>query len=418
MKRLITLLLLAVATVDEALCQISLQTYRDSVYKASVELRNAEQGILKAEATERLRRTAMLPSLSTDGSFSKSFRQSGDNELWGFSITPQITQTIYGAGARAAHRQARSLLCSALYDNDDVLLSMRYAADFAYWNLSAMQLYMAASNEYVRIIKSLYDVVKERFAEGYAAKSDMLQVEARLLDAEYSQIAARNNYQQAVNRFNNLRGVFDSSITRIDLRQSIVDSIDMPRRVTVETIYERRPDILSAESRLIAAEFGISRTKATYNPKINAGISGSWQTFSPNASGKTFLDAAVKVGVNIPIFHWNERRYAVSSAVSDAEVASNNLQQLQEDVVMEEADAWSALMSSYSQMQSSLHNLSIAGENLSISTFSYNEGQATVLDVLQAQMSWIQIYTNAITARFNYAIAVSEYQLISGAEVE
>jgi outer membrane protein TolC len=69
-------------------------------------------------------------------------------------------------------------------------------------------------------------------------------------------------------------------------------------------------------------------------------------------------------------------------------------------------------------MQSSLHNLSIAGENLSISTFSYNEGQATVLDVLQAQLSWIQIYTNAITARFNYAVAVSEYQLVSGAEME
>ena len=69
-------------------------------------------------------------------------------------------------------------------------------------------------------------------------------------------------------------------------------------------------------------------------------------------------------------------------------------------------------------MQSSLHNLSIAGENLSISTYSYNEGQATVLDVLQAQISWIQIYTNAITARFNYAVAVSEYQLVTGFGIE
>jgi outer membrane protein TolC len=69
-------------------------------------------------------------------------------------------------------------------------------------------------------------------------------------------------------------------------------------------------------------------------------------------------------------------------------------------------------------MQSSLHNLSIAGENLSISTYSYREGQATVLDVLQAQISWIQIYTNAITARFNYAIAVSEYNLVTALDVE
>lgn len=418
MKRLIPLIILLVIAIPKARCQISLQSYRDSVYMASVEIQNAEQTILKADATERLRWTAMLPSVSADGSFSKSFRHSGDNKLWGFSLTPQITQTIYGSGARAAHQQARNLLCSAIFDNQNVMMAMRYTADYAYWNLSAMQLYMAATNEYVRIIKSLYDVVKERFNNGYAAKSDMLQVEARLLDAEFSQIAARDNYQQAVNRFNNLRGVFEPDITRVELAESIVDSITMPQRISVEAIRERRPDILSAKSRMRAAEFGISRTRATYNPKINAGIGGSWQTFSPNSSGRTFLDAAIKLGVNIPIFHWNERRYAVNGAESDAAIAANNVTQLEEDVVMEEADAWSSLTSSYSQMQSSLHNLSIAGENLSISTFSYNEGQATVLDVLQAQLSWIQIYTNAITARFNYAVAVSEYQLVSGAEME
>ena len=81
----------------------------------------------------------------------------------------------------------------------------------------------------------------------------------------------------------------------------------------------------------------------------------------------------------------------------------------------EEADGWSALASSRAQMLSSLHNLKIAGENLDISTYSYNEGQATILDVLQAQLSWIQIYTNAITAQFNYAVAVAAYERITAA---
>ena len=419
MIRLFSLLSILLFVAQTARCQISLQSYRDSVYAASQELMNSEQALLKAEATERQRHTAMLPSLSADGGFSKTFRRSADNHLWGFSISPQITQTIYGSGARAAFRQARSLAVSALHDSQNVLLNMRYVADFAYWNVSAMQLYMGATNEYVKIILSLYNVVKERFSEGYAAKSDMLQVEARLSDAEFSQIAARNNYQVAINRFNNLRGVEvsqseDSLARRIELSQSIIDSIPMPQRISIETIYAHRPDVQSANARLRAAEFGVQRTKASFNPKINAGVSGSWQTFTPNSTNRTFCDAAITLGVNIPIFHWNERRYAVSSAQTDVAVAFNNLEQIQEDIVMQEANAWSALMSSYSQMQSSLHNLSIAGENLSISTYSYNEGQATVLDVLQAQISWIQIYTNAITARFNYAIAVSEYNLVTG----
>ena len=90
--------------------------------------------------------------------------------------------------------------------------------------------------------------------------------------------------------------------------------------------------------------------------------------------------------------------------------------QIYDGIAREEADGWSALATSYSQVQSSMYNLKIAGENLSISTYSYKEGQATVLDVLQAQISWLQIYTNAITARYNYAVAVSAYERITAAE--
>ena len=100
-------------------------------------------------------------------------------------------------------------------------------------------------------------------------------------------------------------------------------------------------------------------------------------------------------------------------ARSDVRRAENGVEQLRRDAAEQEADGWSAMTSSYSQIQSSLHNLAIAAENLSISTYSYQEGQATVLDVLQAQISWLQLYTNAITARFNYAVAVSDYHRIT-----
>ncbi len=37
----------------------------------------------------------------------------------------------------------------------------------------------------------------------------------------------------------------------------------------------------------------------------------------------------------------------------------------------------------------------------------------TILDVMQAQLSWIQIYTNAIRAHYSYAVAVSDYRRIT-----
>ena len=408
----ILLLIITATTISIASAQISLEEYRSCVLDSSTEVANATVEIEKAGSTIKRERTNFLPSISADGEFSKTFRRDEDNKLWGFSINPQISQTIYDGGAiRAAWKQAHSSYESTKYLAEDIKLAMCFEADFAYWQVSATQLYWEATNKYIEIIKSLYNVVKQRYSEGYVAKSDLLQVEARLSDAEFSLIATRQNYEQAVHLFNNLRGEHEP--TAVVLSQSIIDSIAMPQRILFAEIIIRRPDVSAAEWALKSAEYGVNITRAAYNPTINAGIGGSWQTFSPNPSGKTYCDAAVMVGVSVPIFHWGERRHAVAEAKADERIAFNLWEQVRDDIEQEEADGWSALQSSYAQMQSSLRNLEIAGENLDIATYSYNEGQATVLDVLQAQISWIQIYTNAITARFNYAVAVSAYMRLT-----
>ncbi|CUO04778.1 type I secretion outer membrane protein%2C TolC family [Alistipes finegoldii] len=76
-------------------------------------------------------------------------------------------------------------------------------------------------------------------------------------------------------------------------------------------------------------------------------------------------------------------------------------------------NGWTALVNSRAQVDATEQSLRIAGENLDISTYSYGEGLSTILDVLQAQLSWIQLYTNAIKAHYNYAVAVSDYLRIT-----
>lgn len=395
--------------------QISLSAYRDSVAGYDWRVKNAAVESERNYEIMRQEYTSFLPRVSAAGSFAKTFHRMGDNELWSFSLQPRVVQTVYGGGGvKAAYRRAASGYEGALFDEEFTRLEVRYAADFAYWGLSAQALFLRAVEEYVGIIESLYRVVERRFDEGYIAKSDLLQVETRLSEARFDLITARRSYDEALHAFNILRGAAGDE--PVSLSQSIVDSISMPERVPLSVIAARRPDLLSAEAAVRSAEYGVEVARASYNPQLNVGVGGSWQTYVPNASGRTYLDASLMVELNIPIFHWGERRHAVASAAADVRRSMNVTGQIYDDMAREEADGWSALATSRSQVQSSLRNLEIAGENLSISTYSYKEGQATVLDVLQAQISWLQIYTNAITARYNYAVAVSAYERITAAE--
>ena len=79
-----------------------------------------------------------------------------------------------------------------------------------------------------------------------------------------------------------------------------------------------------------------------------------------------------------------------------------------------EHDGWTNIERTWQRVVAAQESMTIAEENLEISTFAYNEGQTTILDVLQAQISWLQTYRNMLAAHYDYQMAVAEYRYIVG----
>lgn len=145
-------------------------------------------------------------------------------------------------------------------------------------------------------------------------------------------------------------------------------------------------------------------------PRLSAGVQGVWNSLSPNFSGETEVDGLTFLRLSVPIFHWGERRRTV--AVSQAAFRSAQYAERQkvDDLTLAISSAWTNITEAAIQIEIAQANLDVAGENLSLNTFSYNEGQLAVLDVISSQISWIQAYTNVITAHFNEKVAISAYR--------
>lgn len=409
---LISALAASLAAFGPATAQIALEEYRGEVAAYSRQLKIAASGSAAASGELGRARTGYLPSLSLDGSFTKTFHRYEGIEPWTFSVLPQVVQTLYGGGSvRATVRQAELGYDIALCEEAFTRLDVRYAADYAYWNLSAVELYAASMREYVSIIRSLKRVVDRRFAEGYTSRSDVLMIDARLSEAEYTLVSVEQNYEVALHNFNILCGA--DPLRRVTLAGSIRDSLPMPERMGAGEAVARRPDHTAAQLRTEQAAAAVRLARAPYNPHVSVGVGGSWQPYTPNQTGATTVDGSVFVKVSLPIFHWGERRRAVSAARALQTQQEWSAAQRYDEIVREEMNGWTALVQSHAQVAASEESLRIAGENLTLSTYSYGEGQATILDVLQAQLSWIQIYTNAIKAHFSYATAVSDYLRIT-----
>ena len=280
------LILSALLAFVPAAAQTSLGDYRQAVTEYSWELKVAASKSDAASETMGQARTGYLPRLSLDGSFTATVHHYDGLERWNFSVLPQLVQTVYGGGAvRAAYKQAELGYDIALCDEEFTQLDVRYAAEYTYWNLSAMELYAASMRQYVNIIRSLKEVVDRRFAEGYIAKGDVLMIDARLSEAQYGLVSAERNYTVALHNFNILRGT-DPDLA-VELAQGIRDSLPQPARLLPDEVLGRRPDYMAARLRSEQADAGIRAARAPFNPQVSVGIGGSWQPYFPNRTGAT-----------------------------------------------------------------------------------------------------------------------------------
>lgn len=409
-KILTTLLLLCTVQLR---AQISLEEYREQVVDFSLSLRLYDERIASAEASYELAQRSLMPSLSIDGSFQQLIESNTTNKSWGFNVSPKITQVIYdGGGLRATVKRADIERDIELCDNLYTLSEVEYAAEYAYWNLMAMGEYLDITNEYYNTITALEEVVEMRYREGYVSKGDWLMMQTRLSEAIYSKTASQESYIVAIHNFNILRGEVDIN-KKVELTTHISSS-PPPKRVPLNQVLNQRADYTSLLLSEEYAQKGIALAKSSYNPSLSIGVMGVWQPYLPNITGKTYLSGVVALDISIPIFNFGARYKAVDVAKRTYNQSQINTSILSLEITKEESNAWTTLSTQYAQMNHSNKSLTIASENLEISTYSYQEGLTTILDVMAAQVSWLQLYSNAIAAEFAYMVAVAEYRKVSG----
>lgn len=396
-----------------ARAQITLADYIESVSAYSHELEDKSLAMQGAREGELAAKRDYLPMFDLAREMNIDMRNPAIGRRWNWLTRLDVSQPIFRGGAvRAAAKRAELAYDIAELDHMTTQLFVRYTAEVAYWSLSRAEGYLDAMENYVSIVGSLRSVVAERYGEGYISKSDLLQVESRLSDAEYQLSEARQRRDIALHNFNTLVGA--EPMTSVTLAESIFVDANMPMRESVANILGRHPDYKASHLAVDDAFWGIRAARAKFLPQIEVGVYGLLQPSTPHVKGGGLhLDGGALLSFSTPIYHFGQRKHVVSAARSDYLRRVNAVEGVADRITLDESDTWSNLCATRERVQAIDKNLEIASENLTISTYSYHEGLATVLDVLQAQLSWLQIYTNAIEARYDYAIAIAAYRYVA-----
>ena len=397
---------------------LTVEEYRAKVLDYNQDIKQSREAVKAAIYALKGVKTGFFPKLQLSGNYSYQvedveFMQGVDLKHNNYSAEAALSQNVY-AGSMVRKQQEAAKLQKAIARLGEELTTdnIVYAADVSYWTLAANESLFYISQEFVLIVKELDGIVQKRFDEGAISKTDLLMVKTRLKEAELQESTRNMNYQTAMQSFKIMMGV------PLEEKWVIIDSIQKPVIVpglqSLEVALKRRADyqIAVQDFNLTKQQTKIIRSK--YLPQLAVGVKETWGTPLINVSGDEKFATVAFAKLSMPIFNWGEKRQYVKqnrAMETSKELAMSKV----EDQVKEElANAWVKLNENWKQVEIANSTLDIARENLKLNTFSYNEGKLPILDVLSSQATWLQAYTNVVSANYQYKVAYAEYVRILG----
>ena len=392
---------------------LSVEQYRQKVLEYNQDIQKSQQAVNGALYSLKGIRTGFFPKLDITGNYSYQlekveFLPGTDLKHDNYGVEAGLVQNVYsGSAVRKQYDVAKLQHAIAQLSVEHTVDNMIYAADVSYWSVAANRNLYELSEQFVQIVRELYEIVNKRFEEGAISKTDVLMVQNRLKEAELQLNTNSTNYKTALQSLNIMMGVEPDAA--VVLTDSIQKVLWVPKQEGLNKALERRADYQSAIMGIEMAKLQTDMARSKYLPQLAVGIKEKYGTTLLNVDGKAQWATTAYAQINIPVFHLGEMRQNVRLSRTQEWTKELERSQLKDQVSKELNNAWVNVIEISKKLEIVYSSLDIAKDNLTLNTFSYNEGKLPIIDVLSAQVSWLQAYTNVVSVNYQYKVALAEY---------
>ena len=392
---------------------LSVEQYRQKVLEYNQDIQKSQQAVNGALYSLKGIKTGFFPKLDITGNYSYQlekveFLPGTDLKHDNYGVEAGLVQNVYsGSAVRKQYDVAKLQHAIAQLSVEHTVDNMIYAADVSYWSVAANRNLYELSEQFVQIVRELYEIVNKRFEEGAISKTDVLMVQNRLKEAELQLNTNSTNYKTALQSLNIMMGVEPDAA--VVLTDSIQKVLWVPKQEGLNKALERRADYQSAIMGIEMAKLQTDMARSKYLPQLAVGIKEKYGTTLLNVDGKAQWATTAYAQINIPVFHWGEMRQNVRLSRTQEWTKELERSQLKDQVSKELNNAWVNVIEISKKLEIVYSSLDIAKDNLTLNTFSYNEGKLPIIDVLSAHVSWLQAYTNVVSVNYQYKVALAEY---------
>jgi outer membrane protein TolC len=374
---------------------------------------------------------SFLPSVSTSLSYNWNSRPfvaeyiqspSGDsiipvfvNESYSSSLN--INQNLFNGfsdyfSLRASRHSKRAIHKN--YDNE--VLNAVYDIKTSYYEVLQTMKLADVQNKALERSQEQLRITETRYELGSAALSDVLKARVSEGEARLNVINAENNYKVAMANLNYLIGIDIEQQYRVD-SSVIVRETAYTLENSLETAMQYNPTLQSLRASMDASRNNVRAAWGGFLPDLNFSFTTSYYQPGEFEFGDIYsANHNYRYGLTLSLNIFD--RFLTKRNVSTAKAALNtdqfNYHNYVNNLKLLVTQAYLNLERAQLAMQVSRDKLASAQEDYKLAQEKYSLGAATILDLLDAEVSLKTAESDLIDSEYNLNLAIASLEKALG----
>jgi len=402
-------------TLDEALARarkIALQ-YQSATISAEL----AHEDRVQAKA-------ALLPTVTwfnqyiyTQGNTTPSGVFVANDGVHIYNNQAQVHEDILAPGKRADYRRAIAAEAAARARADIAARGLAATVVQNYYGLLAAQRKYANAQQSLKEAADFTDITRKLEAGGEAAHADAVKAEILQAQRERDAQDAKLAIEKARIGFGVM--LFPDYTREFAVEDNLGTALALPARSQVnELAGKNNPDIRAAQATVTQQEWERKSARAAYFPILSLdyfyGIDANQYAIWDREHLRN-LGSAAQATMTIPVWNWGATRSKVRQSDLRLQQARLELSLAQRQLLANLDAYYLEAEAAGAQVDSLRRSQDLAAESLRLTLLRYQAGEATVLEVVDAQSTLTQARNAYADGLVRYRVALAGLQTLTGA---
>lgn len=279
----------------------------------------------------------------------------------------------------------------------------------AYLNVLNTREVLALRRNNEKVLREYYNLFSQKEQVGVLTKTDVAQAEARLELAKYATIAAKADYDNALETYRRIYGQTENQYTDV--------STDRLKSVFPKTIQEaeqqalaNHPSILAADARYRSADAQITVARQTILPSVD--VKAAAMRFDDIPLADRVDDSRIGVYLTVPLYDKGTALAQTQKAKANASAIKAQITGAQRAVLEKLNQAWNIYQAQTAAITSAQIRIKASRLALDGVRDEQERGRRTVLDVLNAEQEVLDARVSLTQAHHRQTLAF--FSVLSG----